>query len=241
MRERVVLSAADVLPAPREVLAAVGMSLASGDARADRAVRAAIERLAVEAHPEGVFEEVPAGSFAGIYGGEGRNENDTPIARILPRAERLAIFAVTLGEGVSRAIRSLFDATDFAVGALLDAAASEAAERAAAAVERRFEAALAADGALGPATLLMRYSPGYCGWDLTGQRALFAALAPGECGITLRESCLMEPLKSISGVIVSGPAEIHDIEANFEFCPECVTQTCRERVRLARSAAPREG
>jgi hypothetical protein len=127
-------------------------------------------------------------------------------------------------------IGELFATREFALGSVLDAAASEATERAGDAVERRFREC--AGGAPADAAAL-RYSPGYCGWDMTGQRALFAALRPEEIGITLRESCLMEPLKSMSGVIVAGPAAIHEFEDTYDFCADCRTRGCRDRIRRA--------
>jgi hypothetical protein len=80
----------------------------------------------------------------------------------------------------------------------------------------------------------LRYSPGYCGWHLSGQRALFAALQPEEIGITLRESMLMVPLKSMSGVIVAGLPAIHAFADDYPFCGECRTRGCRERIARVR-------
>lgn len=48
------------------------------------------------------------------------------------------------------------------------------------------------------------YAPGYCGWDISGQHGLFALLPPLPCGIMLNSSCLMTPIKSISGIIPVG-------------------------------------
>jgi hypothetical protein len=76
----------------------------------------------------------------------------------------------------------------------------------------------------------MRFSPGYCGWHVTGQKKLFAALHPEEIDITLTPSCLMKPLKSISGVIIAGDMEIFRFDDSFAFCAECSTHVCRERL-----------
>jgi hypothetical protein len=77
---------------------------------------------------------------------------------------------------------------------------------------------------------MMRFSPGYCGWDLTAQRGLFEALQPAEIGITLSESCLMRPLKSISGVFIAGEKGIFVFDDVFSFCGECATHECRDRI-----------
>ncbi|MFH1842515.1 MAG: hypothetical protein ABIF77_04860, partial [bacterium] len=66
---------------------------------------------------------------------------------------------------------------------------------------------------------------------VSGQRALFAALQPETIGITLRPSCLMEPLKSISGVIIGGPAASHLFNDDYRFCTECAEHGCQERQR----------
>ncbi|UCE26659.1 MAG: hypothetical protein JSW52_09965, partial [Candidatus Coatesbacteria bacterium] len=97
---------------------------------------------------------------------------------------------------------------------------------------------LAKNGKLSPESGVLRYSPGYCGWDISGQKKLFEYLKPNDVGITLRESYLMEPLKSVSGVIVAGPAEIHDFELNYPFCRDCVTKFCRDRIKSVHGKIP---
>jgi hypothetical protein len=76
----------------------------------------------------------------------------------------------------------------------------------------------------------LRYSPGYCGWHISGQRKLFDFLKPETIGISLRESHLMEPLKSVSGVVIVGPAGIHAFQDEYPFCERCKTHGCRERI-----------
>jgi len=49
-----------------------------------------------------------------------------------------------------------------------------------------------------------RYSPGYCGWDVTEQHKLFQLMPENYCGIKLTPSALMDPVKSISGIIGIG-------------------------------------
>jgi hypothetical protein len=48
------------------------------------------------------------------------------------------------------------------------------------------------------------FSPGYCDWSVADQKKLFALLPPNFCGITLTESSLMNPIKSVSGIIGIG-------------------------------------
>jgi hypothetical protein len=240
MSQLVEIPVGAVAPDPQAVLELQGLPPGTTpDERLRALLGAACEELARCAAPRGAFTSVSAHEFTSVYAGKGLNEPQTPLASIYPRAHALALFIVTLGEEVSRRIAELFQCTDFALAALLDSAASASTERAADIVERRFLESLPAPPATAtasPARRALRYSPGYCGWHVSGQRALLARLDPELIGIRLRESFLMEPLKSLSGVIVVGPAEIHDFKASFPFCSACRTRTCRERIRrVARS------
>jgi hypothetical protein len=187
--------------------------------------RNAIDVLNELARPVAVVEDVPVDEFDSIYAGEGLNDATTPLGEIFPTADRLALFAGTVGEGLSSEIQRLFDAGDLASAVMLDAAASEATERFVAVLEGRF-----ARGQTATSQAVLAYSPGYCGWHVSGQRRLFAKLQPTECGITLNSSCLMAPLKSVSGVLVAGRPEIHDFEDDYECCAVCATRECRVRI-----------
>jgi len=226
------LACHDVMPRPAAVLEQLGLpDGAPARGRYQPMIDAACEQLAALADPVGLFAGISVEQFGAVYQGDGQNAPDTPLAGIYPRAGRLALFAVTIGPAVSARISELFEAREFALGAMLDAAASEATELAADGLEQRVLDELTRLGAVTPPATLVRYSPGYCGWHLSGQRALFAALEPGAIGLTLRDSCLMEPLKSISGVMVLGQPGIHEFSPTYSCCSECRTPTCLTRTR----------
>ncbi len=191
----------------------------------------ALEEVDGLAEPKAVYRPVSEEDFAAVYAGEGVNEHPNPVDEIFPRAGRLALFALTLGPVISDRITSLFREGDFALGYMLDSVASVMAEQVADRVEAHFEEALERNGLPERSRAVMRYSPGYCGWDLSGQRSLFQFLDPGRIGITINESCLMTPMKSVSGVMIAGEPEIHYFENDYRFCRECRTKTCRGRIR----------
>jgi hypothetical protein len=232
MRRIVEIPVSKVVPTAGAVLSALGSRGEAGaGTRVARLLGDALQAFRAEAEPRGVVADVDAAEFAEIYHGEGDNEDPSPLMDIFPLADALALFAVTVGGPLSNRIAALFDAGDPALGAALDAAASEATVRAGAYLERvALEDALS-EGNADEDTQVLSYSPGYCGWNLTGQKMLFEALGPEEIGIRLKESCLMEPLKSISGVAVMGPREIHEFTDDFDFCSDCGTRDCRNRVR----------
>ena len=78
--------------------------------------------------------------------------------------------------------------------------------------------------------MALSYSPGYCGWNIDAQKKLFSFLKPQQIGISLNESCLMTPLKSVTGVLVYGNKSIHQFDNSFSFCFNCKVQSCIERI-----------
>jgi hypothetical protein len=83
-----------------------------------------------------------------------------------------------------------------------------------------------------------RYSPGYCGWKVSEQPLLFelfrprgtgytSEAAPAPCGIRLTDSCLMVPIKSVSGVIGIG----HDVRRRDYICGLCELKASCHRGR----------
>ena len=70
-----------------------------------------------------------------------------------------------------------------------------------------------------------RFSPGYCGWHLSGQKDLFRLLGGTPCDITLSDVCLMMPIKSISGIIGIG----RNVKEKLYGCYFCDLKTCYKR------------
>jgi cobalamin-dependent methionine synthase I len=154
--------------------------------------------------------------------------DDLAVGRVYPRAEGLALFVATVGEAVPARIRRLFDEDALAEGWMLDAVASAGADLLADRLAERFQRALVQRGTND--TRVLPYSPGYCGWPTRGQRPLFDTLRPEEIGVTLNDSCLMSPIKTVSGVLVAGPGEAHKFRPDFPFCDDCQTHECGRRM-----------
>lgn len=231
MRRVFEIEADEARPGRDSVWRALGMDLDQEPSdRIGVMVDQAVEIFVDLARPRGLVESLTVEEFASIYEGTGSNAPETPLAVIYPKAAHLALIAATLGAEVSEKIEASFDTNDFAFGYILDAVASEGAEKAADAVQSRYIRALADERVT--ATAHLRYSPGYCGWHISGQKRLFERLRPEDIGVELNESFLMRPLKSISGVVVSGGKEIHLFRNDYPFCSECTTKSCRERLKL---------
>lgn len=224
---------------PVELLAAAESAVlgleAHRDSPAAPLVRALIDGgqglFVKRARPRGVYQSITLPDFREVYYGAGGNDDDTPLEHIIDEAESLALFAVTLGDDVSQDIADFFAAANPADGYILDQIASFAADELAQVAARRF----ADNQGAGPSSAVLPYSPGYCGWNVSGQRALFAHLEPDELGITLNDSCLMHPTKSVSGVLVLAPIDAHDFSPAFPCCTTCTTLSCQERIATLRA------
>ncbi|MFC2102397.1 hypothetical protein ACFLS7_05335 [Bacteroidota bacterium] len=179
----------------------------------------ALSMIKRDAEPKGITREISVTEFADLFHGNGMNEDANPLQHIFPRADYLGLFAFTLGKKISDTISDLFTRKDFALAYMLDSIASASVDKAASITEERANKSAK--------TLL--YSPGYCGWHISGQEQLFMKLEPERIGIFLNPQFLMIPLKSISGVLVSGKKEIHTFDNNFTFCVQCKSFSCIDR------------
>ena len=72
-----------------------------------------------------------------------------------------------------------------------------------------------------------RYSPGYCEWDVSEQHRFFSLLPEAFCGVSLTESSLMQPTKSVSGVMGIG----HSAQKRAHACSICTMVNCFRRDR----------
>jgi hypothetical protein len=181
--------------------------------------------------PKGILKEVAVDEFDPIYRGEGKNEDPSPLAVIYPKAGYLALYIVTLGHGVDRALDQFLGAGEVTAAYMFDIIASEGAEAAADTLQAHYQKKLQNRPAIDQGAKTLRYSPGYCGWHISAQRKIFKSLQPEEIGITLNSHLSMQPLKSNSGVMVTGPGELHRFQNNFLFCRACKTRNCRDRIK----------
>jgi len=188
--------------------------------------------FAASAQPVGTLLELSIKECETIFNGEGKNAKDIPVERILTQADNLALFALTMGSEVSEIIGELFKDNEFALGSMLDAVASLAADKAVEVYETYYFDDLSKRDLATPETCVLSYSPGYCGWHISGQKQLFHYLEPEKIGISLNDSFLMTPLKSVTGLLVAGKKEIHLFnEGAYDFCNLCKDRTCQERMQ----------
>lgn len=132
------------------------------------------------------------------------NEIEFDIKKIvfgqLKKSDSAAIFLCTAGEEIGKMSRSAMKSGDLLDGYIYDVVGSEIVEAAADLMQTSLENSMASNGL----KITNRFSPGYCGWNVSEQHKLFQLLPGTYCGIRLTDSALMDPEKSISGIIGIG-------------------------------------
>lgn len=144
------------------------------------------------------------------------------IANYLTDTSEVAVFVATAGKAYDEYLHSIKASGDIYTEFLADAVGSEIAEATVRAVSRRLET-LARERGM---HITLSYSPGYCGWHVRQQPLLFSLLPDQPCGITLNDSCLMSPVKSVSGII--GLSAQPDVKVPYS-CDICGLETCYKR------------
>lgn len=126
--------------------------------------------------------------------------SDKIIAASLKEADSIAVFVCTAGEDLSKWSKKLFQKEDAVKAYIADIAASMIVEKAMDQIQNNLEKLVHEK----QQKITNRYSPGYCGWSVEEQHRLFSLLEDNYCGVSLNEAALMNPIKSVSGVIGIG-------------------------------------
>jgi len=145
------------------------------------------------------------------------------LGAFLKHATMIATFVVTIGSAVERLSRGWLRSGKVMQGAIADAIASQYVDAAGELLcdaVRRWAQARGCDTT--PA-----YSPGYCGMTVRQQIPLFASLPAQRINVHRTPSCLMLPVKSISGLIGIGPAD--KVNPDGYACEACTHPDCVQR------------
>ena len=136
----------------------------------------------------------------------------------IKKSDSVAIFLCTAGEEIGIRSRKAMQERDLLKGYIYDVIGSEIVEAAADLMQAELEKSMLGSGK----KITNRYSPGYCGWDVAEQHKLFQLIPDNFCRIRLTESALMDPVKSVSGIIGIGK----DVKSNPYTCRICDLKDC---------------
>ena len=146
----------------------------------------------------------------------------------LKKSESVALFLCTAGAEIGLRSRKAMQERDFLRGYIYDVVGSNIVECAADLMQAELEKSMHDSGKM----ITNRYSPGYCGWDVAEQQKLFELIPDNYCGIKLTSSALMDPEKSISGIIGIGTS-VKNNPYTCRLCSQknCVYRSIRERMK----------
>jgi len=142
------------------------------------------------------------------------------ISGLLERSQKVALFVVTIGDHLEMMAESLAEDKRVLQSAVLEAAGSDAVEKAADHIYCKVEEYADCHDFV----ISRRFSPGYCDWDIEQQRMVFQAVGDDNSGVNLTDSCLMIPRKSISGIIGIGSTDTYVDKYNP--CRTCAKHGC---------------
>jgi len=153
------------------------------------------------------------------------------ITNQLRKMDDVALFACTAGSGIGDYSKELMHDGDFVKGYIVDVVGSEIVEAAMDKIQDDLENKMNAEGLF----ITDRYSPGYCGWSVAEQQKLFSFFPKDFCGIKLSPTSLMNPIKSVSGIIGIGP----NVRRKGYMCQHCDMVNCIYREKRHTKKADR--
>jgi hypothetical protein len=140
------------------------------------------------------------------------------VVHYLRNSEMLAFFACTAGGEITDRSKQFMEAGNFLEGYVTDLTGSVIAEAAMDWMQNKLKEQMGQMGL----KITNRYSPGYCNWNVSEQHRLFSLFPENFCGISLTESALMKPVKSVSGIIGIGTKVRYDKYV----CNACSSKDC---------------
>lgn len=188
-----------------------------------RRVDAMAEKLEGMLQPQLGFciTRMSATDRGGIRLADGTCFKSPKLSRALQRAREVCCFIATIGPLVDLEIQRLMQRRRYSEACILDAMGSVAAESV---VEQFYQHMARRQGAV-----TLRFSPGYCDWHLREQRPLFKLFGAAAPDVSLSDSCLMSPRKSVSGLFGLLPPGIQGVHPAHNPCHICNQPNCMAR------------
>ncbi|NQU55366.1 MAG: hypothetical protein HQ522_22850 [Bacteroidetes bacterium] len=136
----------------------------------------------------------------------------------LKESTSAALFICTAGAEITNHANELIAQGDPMLGYIFDVIGSVTVEKAIGKIQKELELELLKLGM----NISDRYSPGYCEWDVAEQQYLFPLMPKNFCGVSLSDSSLMNPIKSVSGIIGIGT----NLQQKGYQCHWCTDKNC---------------
>ncbi len=146
------------------------------------------------------LKEIEHISGAEVSFGDSLVFSSNTISYALSGCEWGALYVATIGGDLEEEMTRLMNKGDILEATILDAIGSTAVIQIRFNLQDTINEIAKAKGC----RTTVRFSPGYCDWHVNQQKILFQSVDADSVGVRLTESCMMIPIKSISGVIGLG-------------------------------------
>ncbi|MBT8341879.1 MAG: hypothetical protein HKP58_16205 [Desulfatitalea sp.] len=162
----------------------------------------------------------------GILLSDGTRFKSPKLAKSMIHAEKVCCFVATVGPVVDFEVAHLMKKRRYADAYVLDAMGAMSAES----VVDQFYQRLGRQWREKKGGVTLRFSPGYCDWPIQEQRPLFNLFDNKSIpNVTLNDSCLMTPRKSVSGLFGLLPKGSLGIFPSYNPCLSCGKRDCIAR------------
>lgn len=142
---------------------------------------------------------------------------------------KVILLAATVGIDIENEITSLFKEGKYSLSLMLDAAATTAVEQNADLMEKAINNHVRKQGY----NMKWRFSPGYGDWPIEQQKEMLHLSKGDEIGISLTESLMLEPRKSITAIIglyiMEESCTCSSINSDEHDCSQCDKLDCLAR------------
>ena len=146
------------------------------------------------------------------------------IMNLLKGASYLVLGVVTVGSTLENNVSELFARGEYPRAIALDAVGTVAIE----ALSKYVRNLICQEAKDRNLQITRYFSPGYGDWDISQQKDIFKIIPTNKIGVSLTESCMILPRKSLSWIIGIGKGVIISSEER-DACKICKLKNCRYR------------
>lgn len=147
------------------------------------------------------------------------------LSKVMRHCKDALCFIATIGDGVEQEVARLTAEERLFEAYILESMGSMAVESMVESFCKDMETKYNARGK----GITLRLSPGYCDWPITEQKKLFRVIDATRINVTLTDSCLMHPRKSISGVFGIYSYDGDSRDHSYNPCSDCNKKDCTAR------------
>jgi hypothetical protein len=140
------------------------------------------------------------------------------ITSALRESQQFALFTATTGTNYDSWLKQIEKEKDIVKTYIANTIGSVIVESTVSLLMQKLESAANNEGL----SVSNRYSPGYCDWMLMEQKQLLSLFPQNTTGIQLTDSCLMLPIKSVSGIVGIGA----NVKKRSYGCDICKMTNC---------------